>query len=101
MSADYSRYSSVAAMFGKLKWEPLEIRRRRSRLTLFYKAVNGLVAVPTVELKHPQRRLEDVLTQLATSQSYTQIPTPYAIVSSIAPSEIGTTYQTKSSNPLQ
>ena len=53
--ADYSRYSSVAAMLDKLKWEPLEIRRRRSRLILFYKAVNVLMAVPTDELKHPQR----------------------------------------------
>ena len=98
--ADYSRYSSVAAMLNKLKWEPLEyaveeVVSRSTRLLM-----DSWLSRP-MNLNTRSARLEYVLTQLATSQSYTQIPTPYATVSSIAPSEIGTTYQTKSSNPLQ
>ena len=30
-------------------------RRMRNRLTMLYNAVKGLVAIPTDELKHPQR----------------------------------------------
>ena len=55
VKSNYSQNSSVTAMMEELKWEPLENRRKRNRLTTLYKAVNGLIAIPTDELKHPQR----------------------------------------------
>lgn len=44
---DYGRRSSVTAMMEKLEWKPLVERRRDARLTMFYKLVNDLVAVPS------------------------------------------------------
>ena len=43
---DYSPYTSVTDMIGKLGWRALEQRRSDSRLVLFYKIIYGYVAVP-------------------------------------------------------
>jgi hypothetical protein len=43
---DYGRTSSVTDMMTKLDWIPLSQRRKNARLTLFFKVVNGLVAIP-------------------------------------------------------
>ena len=43
---DYSRDSSVTSMLDSLGWSSLEERRRDARLTLMFKVVHGLVAVP-------------------------------------------------------
>ena len=43
---DYSPYSSVTDMLGKLDWRTLEQRRTDFSLVLFYKIVYGYVAVP-------------------------------------------------------
>ena len=91
MKSYFSRYSSVTTMLKELKWEQLKKCRKRNRLTMFYKAVNGLVAKPTDE---PSAQLDDVLTPPVTSFNCVQIPKPYVTVSSIVPSETGTTYQT-------
>ena len=39
--SDYSPYSSVLGMLGRLGWRTLEQRRADSRLGLFYKIVHG------------------------------------------------------------
>ena len=46
VSNDYSMQSSVKAMLGNLGWRSLENRRIDARLTMFYKIVYGLVAIP-------------------------------------------------------
>ena len=43
---DYSPLSSVSTMLDRLEWQTLEHRRSCARLTLFYKIVHHLVAVP-------------------------------------------------------
>ena len=43
-------------MLQRLKWELLEHRRMKLRLTLMYKIVNGLVAVPAHQYFQPVRR---------------------------------------------
>ena len=43
---DYTRQSSVTSIMQDLNWKPLHLRRRESRLVLFYKIVNNLVAIP-------------------------------------------------------
>jgi hypothetical protein len=43
---DYGRYSSVTSMLDELQWPTLAHRRRTARLTLLFKIVNSLVAVP-------------------------------------------------------
>ena len=43
---DYSPYSSVTDMIGKLGWRTLEQRRTDSTLILFYKIIYGYVAIP-------------------------------------------------------
>ena len=43
---DYSPLSSVSNMLDRLEWQTLEHRRSCARLTLFYKIVHHLVAVP-------------------------------------------------------
>ena len=47
--SDYSPYSSVSDMLGRLGWRTLEQRRADSRLVLFYKIVHGLVAIPLLD----------------------------------------------------
>ena len=42
----YSANDSVTSMLGELGWRSLEDRRTDARLCLFYKIVQGLVAVP-------------------------------------------------------
>ena len=77
---DYSRESSVTAMLSLLGWRTLEQRRADIRLTLFYKIVNGLVAIdysmylnPITRKSrhhHPQAYLIPAETQLYIQQSY-------------------------------
>ena len=43
---DYKPLSSVTSMASKLGWKPLADRRREHRLSLLYKIINGLVAIP-------------------------------------------------------
>ena len=54
---NYSRYSSVTTMLQQLQWPTLEERRRRARLSLFYKARNNLVAlqIPDYFITHPHQ----------------------------------------------
>jgi len=47
---DYGRHSSVTSMLTRLGWATLEQRRDNQRLTMMYKVVHGLVAVPTTHL---------------------------------------------------
>ena len=47
---DYGLCSSVTAMLTQLGWSILEQCRENQRLTMMYKAVHGLVAVPTTQL---------------------------------------------------
>jgi len=49
---DYRRTTSASQLISELGWQSLAERRKTSRLTLLYKAINGLVAIPTDELKH-------------------------------------------------
>ena len=46
---EYARQTSVSALLDRLGWRSLEQRRADARLCLFYKIVNGLVAVPVPE----------------------------------------------------
>jgi len=50
VSNDYGRHSSVTSMLTRLGWATLEQRRENQRLTMMYKVVHGLVAVPTTHL---------------------------------------------------
>ena len=71
VSNDYSTQSSVKAMCGNLGWRSLENRRIDARLTMFYKIVYGLVAIPLPSyFVHPE-----VYTRHMHSLSYRQIHT--------------------------
>src|SRR5260221_132195 len=52
VQADYRRTSSVSAMLQLMDWPTLETRRQTNRLIVFYKAVNGLIAIPLDQLAH-------------------------------------------------
>ena len=43
---DYSTYTSVSTLQKQLKWPPLAQRRLQTRLTVFYKITNNLIAIP-------------------------------------------------------
>ncbi len=47
---------SVSGMVRELGWDSLQDRRRNARLALFFKAVNGEVAIPISEFVTPQDR---------------------------------------------
>ena len=55
--SDYSSYSSVSDMLGRLGWRTLEQRRAVSPLVLFYKIVHGLVAIPLPAYVIPLNRI--------------------------------------------
>ena len=46
ISNDYGRKSSVTTMMEKLQLTPLVDRRREHRITMMYRIINGLVAIP-------------------------------------------------------
>jgi hypothetical protein len=48
--------SSVTEMLKELKWELLEHRRNRARLTMFFKVQHALVAVPIPDCVQPPKR---------------------------------------------
>ena len=50
ISNDYRWHSSVTSMLQDLGWRNLASRRKDTRLALFYKIVNQLVAVPTEDI---------------------------------------------------
>ena len=54
---DYARTTSVTSLQSQLNWQTLEERRSVVRLCLFYKIVNGLVAVPLPDYMQPTHRI--------------------------------------------
>ena len=46
VAQNYGRQSSVHNMINDLNRSPLELRRREARLTMFYKIINDLIAIP-------------------------------------------------------
>ena len=65
---DYSPYSSVSDMLGRLGWCTLEQRRADSRLVLFYKIVHGYVAVTLPSYVIPLTRISRTSHPLAYRQ---------------------------------
>ena len=55
--SDYARTTSVTTLQSQLNWQTLEVRRPVARLCLFYKIVNGLVAVPLPDYMQPTHRI--------------------------------------------
>ena len=55
--SDYARTSSVTSLQSQLNWQTLEGRRSVAPLCLFYKIVNGLVAVPLTDCMQPTHRI--------------------------------------------
>ena len=54
---DYARTTCVTSLLHQLDWQTLEERRSVARLCLFYKVVNGLVAVPIPDYIQPTHRI--------------------------------------------
>ena len=54
---DYARTTSITSLLHQLGWQTLEERRYVARLCLFYKIVNGLVAVPLPVYIQPTHRI--------------------------------------------
>ena len=46
----YSRKESVKDMLGELGWDTLEERRNKSRVTMLFKIIFALVAIPSTKL---------------------------------------------------
>ena len=46
VKGDYNKQSSVTSMMKELNWKSLQTRRREQRLTLLFKIINNLVAIP-------------------------------------------------------
>jgi uncharacterized protein (UPF0305 family) len=53
----YRNTSSVTSMLGDLKWDTLEIRRKKIRRTMMYKIINNLIDIRAEEyLTKPTRQ---------------------------------------------
>ena len=55
--SDYTRTTSVTSLQSQFNWQTLEGRRSVAHLCLFYKIVNGLVAVPLPDCMQPTHRI--------------------------------------------
>ena len=89
---DYRPLSSVTSMVSQLGWKPLTERRREHRLSLLYKIINGLVAIPADTHLH----LNTGKTRISNSKLLKlPICTTYTFNHSffLLPSETGTYYQ--------
>ena len=97
VSNDYSTYSSVTDMLSNLGWRSLENRRIDARLTMFYKIVYGLVAIPlpyilcalkytlvTCTLSHTDKFIhQSVITSIHFSPCRLFFGTSYQLISSL------------------
>ncbi|KAI8521623.1 hypothetical protein Bbelb_013770 [Branchiostoma belcheri] len=54
---DYQRTSSVTQMLNDLQWPLLSERRRKARLTTFYKLTHNIIKIPTSNLLKPAQGL--------------------------------------------
>jgi len=45
----------VSELISELRWQSLEDCRKNARLSLFYKGLHGLAAIPANELQRPTR----------------------------------------------
>ena len=68
--SDYSPYSSVSDLLGRLGWRTLQQRRADSRLVLFYKIVHGLVVIPLPTYVIPFNHYSRTTHSLAFRQLY-------------------------------
>lgn len=57
---DYARTTSVTSLLHQLDWQLLEERRSVASLCLFYKVVNGLVAMPLPNYTQPTHRIPNI-----------------------------------------
>ena len=88
--SDYTRTNSVTSLQSQLNWHTLEGRRSVAGLCLFYKFVNGLVAVLFPDYMKPKHRISGyclsmTFRQIHTSKNYYKYSFfPLAIVKSNA-----------------
>ena len=54
---DFARTTNITAFLSQLNWQTLEESRSVARLCLFYKIINGLVAVPLPDYIQPTHRI--------------------------------------------
>ena len=55
VKSDYRRTTSVSAILRDLKWPTLESRRTLNRLKILHNSINGVLAVPTTDLRISNR----------------------------------------------
>mgnify|MGYP006048121561 CR=1 FL=1 len=67
--SDYRRTTSVTELLSDLKWEPLSLRRKNTRLAMLFKATHGLSAVPLDGLCRPVRN-----TRSSKSTTFVRLP---------------------------
>ena len=71
---DYEPTASVTTMIDDLKWESLQSRRERARLTMMYKIKNNQVAVTNPDLVKPIRtsryQNEDCYIPISTTKNF-------------------------------
>ena len=70
---DYNHTSSVTSMLDSLGWRSLQDRRSDARLCLFYKIVNGQVAIQMPSYIHHPIRVSRLLHPLAFMQIHTRV----------------------------
>ena len=68
---DYARTTSVTSLLHQLGWQTLEERRSVARLCLFYKIVNGLLAVSLPEYIQPTHKISRYCHSIAFRQIHT------------------------------
>ena len=67
--SDYRRTTSVTELLSDLRWEPLSLRRKNTRLAMLFKATHGLSAVPLDGLCRPVRN-----TRSSKSTTFVRLP---------------------------
>ena len=91
---DYKPLSSATSMVSQLGWKPLAERRREHRLSLLYKIINGLVAIPADTHLHFNTRNTQISNSISLKlPTTTDRQTLSNTLFFLLPSETGTYYQ--------
>ena len=69
VSANFERRASVTAMLRSLKWETLEERHSKRRLTIGFQIIQGQIAIPSTQL------VPSTISTRGNSKKFKQLPT--------------------------
>ena len=80
---NFNKTGSVTDMLSDLKWDTLETRRKKNRLTLMYKVSHNLADINTEEHLIPNEKKEHAIAMLLSIECQKYLRTSLSFLSSL------------------